>query len=185
MQSIEVELKFVVSDPEGIVRILDKEATPGPTTQQIDTYYNHPARDFLAAHPVKEWLRVRESPKGASLNYKCWHKGEQVVSCDEHETKISDAAATKLLLLALGFTELIVVDKTRRTWHHRGVEYALDQVRGLGGFLEVEAKGDFADVKDATSAIYQHVQELHLTLGPQDFKGYPYLLLEKNGYHPA
>ncbi len=44
------------------------------------------------------------------------------------------------ILLALNFKEIVVVEKTRSTWVYKEAEVALDEVKGLGVFIELEMK---------------------------------------------
>jgi adenylate cyclase class 2 len=187
MNNIEVELKFPLLNAREAASILGRVAGQGRSERQVDTYFNHPDRDFLAARPITEWLRIRETGHGAVLNYKHWHhtKEKRTVSCDEYETNIENAAAAKRLLEALGFNVLIVVDKTRKTWRYKDVEVAIDDVKELGAYVELEAKGRFKDIEEAKTHLYEVVKELDLQLGEQDLKGYPFLLLEKKGYKLA
>jgi adenylate cyclase class 2 len=187
MDNIEVELKFPVLKARGTARILGRVAEQGLSERQVDTYFNHPDRNFLAARPITEWLRIRDTGHGAVLNYKHWHhtKEKRTISCDEYETNIENAAAARRLLEALGFNVLIVVDKTRKTWHYKDVEVAIDDVKELGTYVELEAKGKFASIDEAKAHLYRVVEELGLKLGEQDLQGYPFLLLEKKGYKLA
>ena len=86
------------------------------------------------------------------------------------------------LLEALGFTAIITVDKTRQRWHlatpHGQVEIAIDEVAGLGTYVEFEYAGD-GDLPQADAAITWAVQQAGAGLGDRDRRGYPYLLLNR------
>jgi adenylate cyclase class 2 len=181
---MEIELKFPLRNTERVRATLDRIAKSGPRDVfQRDTYYNHPSKDFLRERPVREWLRVRETPRGATLNYKSWHtEVKDVTSCDEIEARIEDPGAIKELLERLGFCELVVVEKKRSVWRYKDVEVALDDVEGLGTFIEFEEKGDATDVVAATRHLHGVLSELGADVGERNFKGYPYLLLEKRGH---
>lgn len=182
---LEVELMFPLVNPDETERRLYALGAPAKEKlYQKDVYYNAPHRDFLATAPTREWLRIRQTPEGASLNYKFWHNkdNEQAVSCDEFETKVSDAEAVAHLLGRLDFKPLVTVEKTRSIWNYRDVEISLDNVTDLGWFVEVEAKGDFGTIERAAAQLYAVLEELNVQTGPQDYKGYPHLLLEKQGY---
>ena len=59
--SYEVEQKFLVDDPEALQnRLIELGASPSPSEQHSDTYYNHPCRDFSETH---EALRIRRINK--------------------------------------------------------------------------------------------------------------------------
>ena len=58
-------------------RLAGLAATIDGQSRQVDVYYNHPARDFLAHDVVSEWLRLRtdhdgDGPPVSSLNFKQW-----------------------------------------------------------------------------------------------------------------
>lgn len=183
MEYIEVEHKFALPDPGHLLaRLADVGATAAGQTRQIDTYYNAPHRDFLAAEPVSEWLRVREEGDRASLNYKRWLPLGAVVKshCDEYETPVADLDALRRLLRAVDFVPLVVVDKVRREWHLTSdVVVAHDTVDGLGSFVEFEFVGAARDVREATDRLAKHIADLGVPLGERLIVGYPHMLLSR------
>ncbi len=80
---------------------------------QIDTYYSPCHRDFLEPDIVSEWLRVRKTKNGSSLNFKQFLPIGAAIqnSCNEYETQISDAFALQCILRELNFREIAVVKK--------------------------------------------------------------------------
>ena len=44
---------------------------------------------------------------------------------------------------------LVIVDKVRKTWLYQDYEIAIDRVKNLGNFVEIEYKGEVA-VEDAS-----------------------------------
>ena len=77
---------------------------------------------------------------------------------------------------------MITVDKNREYWDCGRFEVALDKIKGLGSFIEVEAKNDF--FKNNIEAKIECINFLK-KLGVKNVeknhikKGYPVLLLEK------
>ena len=184
LKNIEVELKFPLLNSEDLIKKLNLITKTGKQADfQQDTYYNASHRDFLAKKPVSEWLRLRESSKGFSLNYKNWHTDSNVKTtfCDEYETKVENIDAVEKILKCLDFKPLIVVDKKRSIWLYKNTEIAIDEVKELGFFLEIEAKGNFATVEEAREQLYLILEEIEANVGEQDFEGYPFLLLKKKG----
>ena len=53
---------------------------------------------------------------------------------------------------------------------------------GLGYHIELEAHGSFEKIDKAKQHLYRILEGLNAKVGVQDFKGYPYRLLEKKGY---
>lgn len=182
LTNTEVELTFPLLNTEELAVQLADLAKPQKQNQyQKDTYYVPAHRNFLKQIPISEWLRIREIQHGAILNYKFWHNqsNEQAVSCDEFETVVTDIEAMRNILRRLDFKEIVMVEKRRSTWMYKDVEIALDDVTGLGAFIEVEAKGDFPSIDAARDHLYAILKEIGAQTGPQDFRGYPHLLLEK------
>ncbi|MBI4426743.1 MAG: class IV adenylate cyclase [Candidatus Kerfeldbacteria bacterium] len=184
LTNVEVELTFPLLNQEALKRRLAGLAQPEKQQEyQKDTYYIPAHRNFLKQKPISEWLRIRETSKGATVNYKFWHNqnDEQAVSCDEHETAIADVEAMKNILRRLDIKEVVIVEKRRSTWMYNDVEIAIDEVTDLGSHIELEAKGEFASVEEAKKCLSDVLKEIGAKTGPQDFRGYPHLLLEKKG----
>lgn len=129
---------------------------------------------------VSEWLRLRETDDGSSVNYKRWlpETAEIKTHCDEFETPVDDVEALRRTLVALDFTPLITVDKTREEWDVPGeVVVAFDAVAGAGDFVEFEFKGEAVDVKEAITRLQAFIDGLHVDLGDRINRGYPHMLL--------
>lgn len=183
MKRVEVELKFPLLNHEALAGKLDVVAKREKQGElQKDSYYTPEHRDFIAEKPVREWLRVRESENNCSLTYKNWHKekNRNTVSCDEFETRVSDAEALKKILESLDFKRVVFVEKKRSTWKYKEAEIAVDDVAGLGFFIELEATGEFADIQAAEKRLHEILLEIGAETGEQDFEGYAYLLLKKD-----
>ncbi|MBO2461760.1 class IV adenylate cyclase [Actinomadura violacea] len=189
MKNTEVERKYAVTDGPALrERLLAAGAARQGHTRQVDVYYNHPARDFLDGYadgaPISEWLRLREDHHGhqavsASINFKQWLPlgAAEATHANEFESQITDRQAVAALLDALGFTTLVTVDKHRERWMLGDVEIAIDDVAGLGAFVEFEYKGA-GDLDQADTAITDAVKQVgDDLLGERDRRGYPYLLL--------
>jgi adenylate cyclase, class 2 len=64
----------------------------------------------------------------------------------EIEVPVGDGEALAQILGALGYRQVIVVDKVRRAWKQGGCVVGLDDVTGLGTFVEIEGPDDQAIV---------------------------------------
>ncbi len=182
---VEFELKFPLKNVEELVKKLNKIAKQRQqNAHQKDTYYVPVHRDFLAKKYPSEWLRIRETNRGVTLNYKHWYPEDEKERyyCDEFETKIGDANSLKKIFESLDFKEIVIVEKTRSTWIYKNVEIAIDNVKDLGFFIELEAKNGFKDIDGVKKLLYDTLKELKAEIGEQDFRGYPYRMLEKKGF---
>lgn len=186
LKNIEVEITFPLRNSSEVINNLKALGLSEEDSEyQKDIYYIPLHRNFLLEKPISDWLRIRETNHGASINFKHWHNQEnaQAVSCDEFESKVENIEALKKIFDSLDIKEVVIVEKTRRIWNYKGVELALDQVTDLGSFIEIEAKGDFDTIKDAEKHLYDILKELGAKTGEQDYKGYPHLILEKQGHN--
>jgi adenylate cyclase class 2 len=184
LKNIEVELKFPLMNHEELAESLNTIAKKQEATSQKDTYYIPKHRNFLEKTPISEWLRIREEKDKITVNYKNWHDapGGKTISCDEFETGIDNAEIMKNIFRVLDFKEIIIVEKTRNTWHYKDVLISIDMVEGLGNFIELEANGSFPDIQKAKDHLYRILNEINAKVGEQDHKGYPHLVLEKKNF---
>lgn len=184
MENIEVELKFPLLNKKELEAKLNSLAKKEKEVrEQKDTYFTPKHKNYLDTRPTTEWLRIRETQKGASIAYKNYHKEKdaKAVSCDEFETKIGNPEILHKIFMALEIKELTVVHKTRKAWEYKDTEIAIDEVKGLGDYIEIEAKGKFNSINEAKKHLYAVLEELGAKTGEQDFEGYPFLILKKNG----
>jgi adenylate cyclase class 2 len=109
--------------------------------EQRDTYFAHPdpARDFAARD---EALRLREAGGRAELTYKGPKLDAATKTREELTVLVGSARDVARVLERVGFREAAVVRKRRETWSWQGLDVCLDEVEGLGWFVEVEAHAD-------------------------------------------
>jgi adenylate cyclase class 2 len=181
---MEIEIKVKIENSEKLAELLQKEGKLKYTDKQIDEYYNPAHKNFVSVDPVVEWLRLRDSNGKFSINYKNWIYGPDGTSnhCDEYETKVENIEALRNILKSLDFTLLVTVHKERSAWDYKDYEISFDKVEGVGDFVEIEYKGkDNVDAKNVTDQMMSFLQSLDCGEITRDFRGYPYLLLEKAG----
>lgn len=178
----EIELRYKVDSVEGLKTFLSENARlVSSNVNQKDSYFSPENKDFFAVDYPFEWLRVRKSEKGNFFAYKHFYPENSPINshCEEHETKIDNYDALNTILLKLGFKLKLVVEKTRTTWIYENVEIVIDEVNGLGSFIELEAKGHFNSVDDANKCLYTFVDKIKHYLGVENQKGYANLLLDR------
>ena len=135
----EVELK--VRADHGTVRdaLLEAGAESLGTIRQVDTYYDAPHRDFAA---TDEALRVRREHAHGEETAKITYKGPKIdvesKTREEHETTVADGGTAEAIFQGLGFEPAASVEKERHRYALRAFTVTLDDVAGLGQFLEVE-----------------------------------------------
>jgi adenylate cyclase, class 2 len=148
---IEVEVK--ARAPEDIAeRIAALGVTLLVVENHHDLYFNSPLHDFIVSD---EALRIRIKEEGARLTYKGPKLDQTTKSRLEWTVKIDDPQQMEQILLALGFVLSVHVRKRRAKYSYEGVILALDDVEGLGSFVEVEAEGngDYEEQKQKVLSI--------------------------------
>ena len=143
MQEVEFKAALEGLAPEQLEAAREKLGfAPRVCLREVDSYYNAPDRDFRRTDEALRLRSCTQLPDGPSetlLTYK-GPKLDQVSSArKEYETSVGDGAVARQLVEALGYTRVLEVDKTRREYTREGVTLCLDEVAGLGRFLELEA----------------------------------------------
>jgi adenylate cyclase class 2 len=138
---IEVEVKARCSH-NILPKILALGAVKNEVENHRDIYFNSPMRDFRS---TDEALRIRIKDDGARLTYKGPKLDTKTKSRLELTVKIDDAQAMQKILVELGFWPSGEVKKRRTKYSLGDFTLALDEVEGLGSFLEIEtlAEGDW------------------------------------------
>ncbi len=179
--NIEIEIQVTVEDTKDLLSFLESQGTFQWEKQQIDEYFSPTSNNFLDVRPVKEWLRLRNAGGTCSVNYKNWHYDENGKSnhCDEYETKVENSDQMKHILTALGYTSIAIVDKIRKTWLYNDYEIALDSVKNLGEFVEIEYVGKDTEVdpKKIADEMVEFLKEHNCGKIEKNYVGYPFLIL--------
>ncbi|MCX6822892.1 MAG: class IV adenylate cyclase [candidate division SR1 bacterium] len=181
---LEIELKFTLKNPNETLEFLRQHGEFIKESFQKDTYFLPPNQNFLAEKPtITKWLRVRASDKGNSITYKDWSiiDGVNQDCCSEYEIHIDSVESAMKLFGVLDIQPIVIVNKKRKLFTYQGVEIAVDEVDELGRFIEFEAKGEFASIENARDHLYTIADDMGAQLDAQDQKGYPYVLLERQG----
>ncbi len=184
MENIEIEIQVNIENSKLLIEFLEKNADFQSENHQIDQYFSPAHRNFLEPRPMHEWLRLRDSNGKYSINYKNWHFDDTGRSYygDEHESKIEDLKQVKEILEALDFKMCVEVDKLRKIWICKDYEVAVDSVRELGDFVEIEYKGNDknADPKKITEEMINFLKEIGVGEIKRNYVGYPFQLLCPN-----
>jgi adenylate cyclase class 2 len=177
----EIEVQVKVENGAALLTFLKEHGKLLSTEQQRDEYFTPPHRNFVESRPIKEWLRLRQSDKGISINYKNWQYSPDGKSnyADEYESGVSDVGAVQKIFEALNFRSLITVSKKRTNWEYQDYLVSFDTVEGLGDYVEIEYKGENqgVDPKETAEQMIAFLKETGCGKVRENFGGYPYQLL--------
>lgn len=170
----EVEIKVrVTKNRFGKIRKeLRKNCKFIKTVHHIDTYYDRLGKSFLKPKFPYEWLSIRERGKDILLNYKHWYPEsiKNTTHCDEYEIKLDDKNQLEKIFKAIEINKIVTVNKKRQTYVYKNeIEIALDKVKGLGYFIEVESLKNKGGIKSA----YKKLEDFLYFLGIKKIKIIP------------
>ena len=139
---IEVEVKVLVNNKFAIENELNKEGFKKvELVRETDIYFENKEGSFRKSDKA---LRIRQCENMASnetiscITYKGPKLDHISMTRKEVEMRIEDAAAGKEILEELGYHPVQPVVKLRQYFQKEKMTACLDQVEGLGDFLELE-----------------------------------------------
>ncbi len=176
---IEIEVKAHIEDPKHIERsIISLGAAPLGIESQVDTYYNTPFRDF---GKTDEALRVRVQDGKYLLTYKGPKLDNVSKTRKEFEVEINDAGDMGDILSSLGFFPVATIVKKRRKYRIGDFSIALDDVRNLGNFIEIEISlKESKNHEEKVESIFKFIEKLGISRASTVRESYLEMLLEKD-----
>lgn len=165
----EVELKYRVDDLAAFTARVDQLGVAwGEPVEQVDHYFNHPAKDFVQ---TDEALRLRRVGERNRITYKGPKLDAATKTRREIELPLADGTDSEAdwtaMLEALGFRPVAKVTKTRRaaaiSWQNQEVELCLDEVQDVGTYVELELVADEQSLDAARACVQSLAAELGLS----------------------
>jgi adenylate cyclase class 2 len=173
---MEYEMKIRVARLEPIrARLASLGIRPAARLTEGDLYFNSPTRDFGR---TDEALRIRETEEGASLTYKGPKRGTGGIKArEELIVRVGPGEAMGEILERLGFNRTAAVEKCRETYLVEGASVSLDEVKGLGTFVEIEAPPGLGEVE--ATALIGRVRGILEVTGEETVLSYLEMILAK------
>ena len=176
MDCKEIEVKFIINKKikNNILKVLAEITKDYNISHLTDTYYIPYYKEFEQGGKTIECLRIREVNSKSYLSYKKIHYEANPIYCDEYESLIENKAQIENILLALGFTKQMIIDKIRTTYILGNLKFDFDSVKNLGELLEVELINNNGNLED----IFNFVKQFGLTKKDVTYKGIQLLMKE-------
>lgn len=142
---MECEIRFRY-DAETLRKLMGLKPTLVSSYRSIDEYFaykSHKNSTFV--------IRFRNKGKKCILAFKTektkmiWH---------EWENEIKEPTVLKRLLIAAGFKKFLVIDKIRKQYSYAGFEINVDNIKGLGKFIEIEIISNTKNSGKAKDMLY-------------------------------
>lgn len=176
---LEIELKARVSDLQVVrERLTALHADLEGRVHEHDLYLNAPHRDFAE---TDEALRIREANGKCTVTYKgAKRRNFHLKAREEWNCDVASGNIMGSIFASLGFFRVAEVKKWREYYHYRDATICLDQVEGLGEFIEIELS-DPDSCEDPAGHVAMLAEELGV-LGEPILSSYLELLLSA---HPV
>jgi adenylate cyclase class 2 len=149
---------------EDIKAKLDALNFQGPK-HTLDVYFFDPKRQNLKPDKnlaLKECFRLRSKDEKSYITYKIDKFDDDGVwlYSDEHETEIADFDSALEIIKHLGLEPLVEIDNTKYVYLTDKYEIVLEDVKGLGLFLEVEllTVADGSDIEVLKNEIRDYIE---------------------------
>lgn len=175
----EIEIKARVADKQTLI---DNIARAGiqlsrPINQHDVVYGQKGVADNA---PGSIWLRIRtENDVTTIFTLKQQHKTG--LDSIEHETQVANAEELAAIISLLGFSLYSDLKKTRQKAQYNGIEICVDEVEGLGVFIEAEQLTDeSADAEVVTANLWSELECLGVDKADEVFEGYDVLINQTN-----
>ena len=169
---IEVESKFKVlgdiTQSDLLAILKDQFITSISSKHQIDTVFLLPEQVDAPIVPGSKIMRVRDvlNPETGELQRSLMTlkvEGQAKLVSDEYEFAVDDGNAARQMLTALGWQEVVTVDKVRLESKTEDYTICIDEVAGLGLFIELEVLAeDDANANNIQQQMYSFLKNLDI-----------------------
>ncbi len=176
----EIEIKARVGNRESLMVALSKhDITLGDLVKQHDVVFCTPGQQDYQKDSI--WLRIRtENDKKVIWTLKK-DTGRKLDSI-EHEVEVSDGGELETMLRLMGMDLYSDLTKTRQKAKIGKIEICVDEVEGLGTYIEAEklVADDQADYDTVATELWEFLGQFGITKADQEHLGYDVLLKAKN-----
>lgn len=174
----EIEIKAKIRNTEQVVQALKSAGCVlGAPKKQHDVVYGLPG----AIGPTKgaNWLRIRiEDDQTTYFTLKRQVTGE--LDSIEHEVVVDNASELEHIIKYLGYELFSDLTKLRRKGKLGDIEICLDEVAGLGMFIEAEKLcPEESNYDEVAKELWKLLETLHISKDDEETSGYDILLRQK------
>jgi adenylate cyclase class 2 len=160
----EIEVKYRCDDIETLLADLKSRGIGvSDPLYQDDQAYAPDGWRFGDSKIGVSFLRLRTAAGRHTFTLKEPALNEQ--ACLEYETEIADRETMHRAVLRMGYRPTVRIAKTRRTASYDGCSLCIDDVEGIGGFIEAERMvPDDADAGAVQASLAALIESLNLAV---------------------
>ncbi len=176
----EIEIKAKLKNKAQVVKKLKALGCVfSPSITQEDSVYTKNIGSLELYRNNEAYLRIRIKNVIETL-FTLKKKGVNDLDAIEHEVTINSKEEMEQALFHMGYKKAMEINKTRTITHFDDCEICIDDVKGLGSFIEMEkltnAKGDAKKIQDQLFAFFESIG---IKKSDRVMSGYDILTLEK------
>ncbi len=184
--NVELEIRVPISELEyhQIKEFCNQNSDFLKESHHSDIYYSSKHKNFLANGEITEALSIRNRDNKVILSYKHYNPAtaEKPAYNDEYETIVDDINMLQNIFDALDIEKIITIDKKRETYIYQNqFEIALDKIKDLGNFVEIEAIDIKGDMNELNNKLFLLADQIGIDTSQRLNNGYMWLLLKKFG----
>lgn len=144
---------------------------------QDDCIYNKKGLNIYKGYDGSPILRIREQSGKIIFTLKKNRSNE--LDCIEKEVEVNDRNILNDIIELLDYEKTVEVHKKRIKTNYKDYEICLDEVDGLGSYIEVEKMSD-EDGEKIQNELFDFLQTLGVSKEDRVLKGYDTLMWLKN-----
>ncbi len=178
----EIEVKAKLKDREGLLEQLKKLELEmrGEKYQKDVVFWPNDIKNTETHILGRNFLRIREQKQDEKKKIIFTLKQPQTnqTDCIEHEIEIQEKDTLELtsLIYALGFYKFVEIEKTRMTAKMGDTEICIDDVTGLGSFIELEKFGPAEKAEEIQNELYALLESWGIQKEEYIYDGYDILV---------
>jgi len=175
----EIEVKAKIGNLEEITKKLIALGCilSGPVTQNDKTFVNANYGEYDKFQRGKNILRIRESNGKFLFTVKQPQSNE--LDAIEYETEISSSEEFEKALILMEYKPIVEIQKIRRKAKFNDFEICLDEVKGLGSFIEVEKITEDDDANRVQDELFGFLKNIGVDEKDRVLQGYDTLIYLK------
>jgi adenylate cyclase class 2 len=190
---VEVKIRLLDNEVGKLTRVLHNLGAERINEElHEDTYYEHPCKSYSRTDEAIRVRRYRSTPRGHPTEsgrpreVELTYKGPKIDSSTktriESSVYVNSSEDLDLILQSLGFKPVATIRKKRVFYSLRNTTLSIDNVDGLGRFMELEIIVDRNDdIESAREHIFSLVRDLGLSLDRSVRESYLELYLSRQG----
>lgn len=162
----EIEVKAALTDKQSFIEALSNLGCElGKEISQDDTVYARTVGSLDEYLSNSDFLRLRVQNDGKIL-FTFKHHSGRIINLDsaplELELEISSRDTMEKMLALMGYKEAVRIKKLRRKTKYQNWEICVDEVEGLGSFVELE---ELTEENDRVQEVQERMEIFLAKLG--------------------